>query len=166
MNERQEREDRLVAGISHASLMVPLGFLVPIIIWLTQRERSEFLRFQALQALAYQLLGLLVKFVIAGCYMVSIFLIIPLSLSAVDFSRPGTFTDEPFSGGIVPMLFSAIFIIVMALFFIGGPVYVIVGIVATVRVLKGHDYRYPILGKWLAGTFDLPPSQAEADVAE
>ena len=166
MNERQDREDCLVAGISHASIMIPFGFLVPITAWLTQRERSEFLRFQALQALAYQLLGLLVNFVIAGCYMVSIFLIIPLSLSTVDFSRPGAFTNEPFSGGILPILLSAIFIIVMALFFIGRPVYVILGIVAAVRVLKGHDYRYPILGNWIATWLDLPPRQAEADVAE
>ena len=165
MNERKEREDRLVAGISHASIMIPFGFLVPITAWLTQRERSEFLRFQAIQALAYQLLGLLVNFIIAGCYMVSIFLIIPLSIATADFSSPSIFTDEPFSGGIVPVLFSAIFIIVMALFFIGGPVYVILGIVAAARVLKGHDFRYPILGKWLADRLDLPPRQAEAEEA-
>ncbi|MCX7977259.1 MAG: DUF4870 domain-containing protein, partial [Bellilinea sp.] len=50
-------DERWLAALAHAGILIPtLGFAVPLIVWITQREKSAFLRFQALQALTYQLL--------------------------------------------------------------------------------------------------------------
>ena len=54
------QDERLVSALAHLTILLPLiGIIAPIIIYVTQREKSKFIAFQALQALAYQLVLLL-----------------------------------------------------------------------------------------------------------
>jgi uncharacterized Tic20 family protein len=53
---RPTQDDRIMAALSHITVILPFfGVVAPIIIWVTQKEKSQYVAFQALQALAYQL---------------------------------------------------------------------------------------------------------------
>ncbi|MCC6581829.1 MAG: DUF4870 domain-containing protein [Phycisphaeraceae bacterium] len=55
------RKERLIAGASHLFVVIPfLGFLAPIIIWTNNEDRSEYIAFQSLQALVYQVMTLVI----------------------------------------------------------------------------------------------------------
>ena len=59
MNETQtpSQDDKVVGALAHAAAILPLwGLVVPALIWSTQREKSEYIRQQSLQALAWQML--------------------------------------------------------------------------------------------------------------
>jgi uncharacterized Tic20 family protein len=64
-----------MAALAHIAAIVPfMGVIAPIIIWATQKDKSEYVAFQSLQAVAYQLVMILAWFVGMGCYMLSSFL--------------------------------------------------------------------------------------------
>src|SRR3990172_10038698 len=88
------QNDKIMAALAHVSALLPLmGVIAPIIIWANQKDKSEFVAFQALQAIAYQLLMVLAWFVGMGCYMLSFFttfLTIPFAGSE------GTTPESPF----------------------------------------------------------------------
>jgi uncharacterized Tic20 family protein len=66
--------DKFMAALAHVSAVFSfMGVIAPIIIWTTQKDKSGFVAFQALQAIAYQLLMILAWFVGIGCYMLSFF---------------------------------------------------------------------------------------------
>jgi len=45
------QDERIMAAMAHATIIFSaVGLIGPLIIWGTQREKSEFLAFQALQA--------------------------------------------------------------------------------------------------------------------
>jgi uncharacterized Tic20 family protein len=51
-------EERIIAVIAHLSaLAMGMGLIVPAIFWSEYRQKSNYLRFQTLQALGYQSLG-------------------------------------------------------------------------------------------------------------
>jgi len=54
------QNDKIMAALAHISALLPLmGIIAPIVIWVTQKDKSEYVAFQALQAVAYQLLMIL-----------------------------------------------------------------------------------------------------------
>ncbi len=57
-----KREERIFAALSHISILFSPGILVPVYIWATQKEKSRYVAFQSLQAIAFQLLAILVQF--------------------------------------------------------------------------------------------------------
>lgn len=68
------QNDKIMAALAHVSAILPfMGVIAPIIIWATQKDKSEYVAFQALPAVAYQLLMILAWFVGMGCYMLSFF---------------------------------------------------------------------------------------------
>lgn len=55
------RKERFIAGVSHLFVLIPfLGFLVPSIIWVNNEDRSEYIAFQSLQSLVYQVVVLVI----------------------------------------------------------------------------------------------------------
>ena len=136
------QNDKIMAALAHISAILPfMGVIAPIIIWATQKDKSEYVAFQALQAIAYQLLMILAWFVGMGCYMFSFF---------------GTFFTIPFTssngGDVNPsaapffMLGFLIPFIVMGAMFVGGAIFVIYGLVGAIQVFQGKDFRYLIIG--------------------
>jgi uncharacterized Tic20 family protein len=136
-----DQNDRIMAALAHVTAILPvMGVIAPIIIWATQRERSEFVGFQSLQAAIYQLLIVFAWILGMACYMCSIvFMIIPAS-----FGQYGRDFSTEWLGVFFPFL-------VLGLIFIGGIAFVIYGIVAAILVLQGKDFRYILIGSWLEG---------------
>jgi len=58
-----------MAAISHSSIITGgFGIVAAAIAWLTQRENSSYVRFQALQALAYPFVGMLLTLLLWACW--------------------------------------------------------------------------------------------------
>ena len=138
------QNDKIMAVLAHVSAILPfMGVIAPIIIWTTQKDKSEYVAFQALQAVAYQLIMILAWFVGMGCYMLSffaMFLGIPFAGESgqVDPSIAPIFAV----GFMVPFL-------VFGAMFVGGALFVIYGLIAAIQVFQGKDFRYIIIGNWL-----------------
>src|SRR5512139_2065695 len=119
------QDERVMAALSHASALLPMmGVIAPIVIWVTQKEKSKYVAFQSLQALAYQLCMIAAWFVGMGCYMLSFF---------------GTFITVPFTspadGQSANPLLGLAFIIPFLVFgaiFVGGFLFVIYGIIGAI----------------------------------
>jgi uncharacterized Tic20 family protein len=137
------QNDKIMAALAHVSALLPLmGVIAPIIIWATQKDKSEYVAFQALQAVAYQLLMVLAWFLGMGCYMLSFFT---------------TFLTLPFAGGqettTIPPMFMIGFLIpfiIFGLIFIGGFIFIVYGMIGAVMAFQGKNFRYIILGNRLA----------------
>ena len=131
------QDERIMAALSHVSALLPMmGVIAPIVIWVTQKEKSQFVAFQALQALAYQL-GMIAAWIIGmGCYMCSFF---------------GTFITIPFAGpsnSNSPLLVAPFLIpfIVFGAIFIGGFLFIIYGVIGAIMAFQGKPFRYFIIG--------------------
>jgi uncharacterized protein len=131
------QDERTLAALAHISVLLPLmGVIAPIVIWVTQKDRSRFVAFQSLQAIAYQLLMVVIWFVGIACYMGSFF------LTFFSFMMPGS-SIEP---GGPPLFFFIPFVVffgILAMMF----VMVIYGIVAAVLIFQGKDFRYILIGQ-------------------
>ena len=139
------QDDRIMAAVAHATAILPfMGLIAPIIIWVTQKDKSPFISFQALQALVYQLTMLLAWFLGMFCYMCSFFVSF-LGIAAAPVIDESSNPLAPLLL-VLPTLFP---IIIFGLIFLGGIVFIIYGLVAAVLVLQGRDFRYVILGERL-----------------
>ena len=138
----EDHEDRWVAAMGHFSIIISLwGMLAPLTVWILQSKRSFFIKFQSIQTLVYQA-GVTVLFFGAGfVYMFGIFVAVALT----GFSEQAfSFNSSQGMIGLVVLFGSLLiaFVIVLIL-----PLFHIMGQWAGYRVLKGDDYRYPIVGK-------------------
>jgi uncharacterized Tic20 family protein len=140
VNEKHEED--WVAGICHSSAIVMIwGMVLPLAVWLTQKERSARLRFQALQAFLFQL-GALFIYVFAFIFLFGLMVLI-LVVAGVMNSSTGISSDA------VLILFIAVFVLMLFLciLLLALPTYHLFALIAWVRVTKGGEYHYPLLGK-------------------
>ena len=132
MKENLTSEDKAMSLLAHLSILIPnMGILAPLIIWLVQKDKSKFLRFNCLQAIFFQLLflGLTMLSIIIG----AIIMIISLpGIAANPNTEPGT-----------------LFFISMALMFLFFPfwiIFTVYAIVAGVKSFQGKKIKYAIIG--------------------
>lgn len=142
----EAHEDNWVAAICHATAILQLwGVVTPLIVWFSQKERSTRLRFQAMQAFLYQLLAFAAYFLGMAGYMAAF---LGMFLTMILGGNQGGSSDVP-----GPPAFMMIFLVVMLVFwliiFIVMPIYYLLAWVAGYRVIRGHHFRYPILGKMI-----------------
>ena len=137
-------DERTLAGLAHASILLGLltsglgGPIAALVIWLVKRDDSPWVGFQALQALAYQLIGIAVAFVSLMCWFVVWFAsLIPA------MANPSQYNDAPPAG------FFASFALLCIPFAI-GMVWTLYGLWGALRAWQGEDFRYVILGNALA----------------
>jgi uncharacterized Tic20 family protein len=133
-------DERIMAALAHLSAILPMwGILAPIVIWLTQREKSRWAAFQALQAIAFQIVVILVYIIGFACYMGSFF---ALMIGGVLGSQMGSF--EPAFGVSFALPFLVLFLLLgVTLLSISY------GIVAAVSTFQGKNFRYAIIGRRL-----------------
>jgi uncharacterized Tic20 family protein len=138
MNATPTMEERLMAAISHAAVVVSgPGILVGLVIWLTQREKSPYASRQGMQAVVYQLLGFII--IIALWFLWGIFYFIsfiPLIIAADRYQ------DAPppiFFVGLGAMVIPMAFMIVWALY----------GLWGALMTLQGRDFNYAFIGRLL-----------------
>lgn len=144
----EDHEDRWVTAMGHFAVIIMLwGMLAPATAWILQGRRSLLLKFQSAQAVVFQVLVLFFTFISGVLYFGgAIFLVISLGASGLsnDISPFGFLGIAVFLGSLL-----CTFVIVLLI-----PLLHIMGQWAGYRILKGDDYRYPIVGrmveKWMA----------------
>jgi uncharacterized protein len=137
----EEHEDRWVAALAHFSVIIIMwGLLTPVTVWMLQGKRSLFLKFQAVQAFVFQI-GTLLLYFVAGALYVGGMLFFVLS---VGVSGTPSLDSSAGMAGAVVFLVSMLCILGIVLVV---PLLHIMGQWAGYRVLKGEEYRYPLVGK-------------------
>jgi uncharacterized Tic20 family protein len=138
------QDERVLAGLAHGSILLGLftsgfgGLIVALIIWLFQREKSVYVAFQALQAMVYQLLGLVVTIVVWGCWTLTFFasLFIPL------LANPSAYEEAP-----PVLMFIALALMIVPLGLMG--LWTLYGLWGALRTLQGADFEYVVVGRRL-----------------
>jgi len=142
MNEitKPTQDERLVAALAHASVILGLftsgmgGITAALVIWVTQKERSRYVAFQAMQAMVYQGIAMLLGIIGWGCYMCGVVgSLIPF------FVNPGAYQDTP------PLTFFVSLGIIPLIFLVVG-VFILYGLWGALRAFQGRDFRYVIIG--------------------
>ena len=137
----EDHEDRWVAAAGHFSVIITLwGMLAPITAWVLQGKRSAWLMFQSAQTVVFHMGVLALGFFAGMIYMIGFVAFIALT----GFSGDTAMSSSTGLIGIVIMFGSMIVALLIALIV---PLFHIMGQWAGYRVLKGDDYRYPIIGR-------------------
>lgn len=138
-HESPTSDEKMMGALAHM-----FGPLAAIIVWAIQKDKSRFVKFQALQALAFD--G--VATITMGIFFFCIFSVIILGMFGAVF----TILNDPLSSdGFTPFFFLS-FMFPFMIFGCALPFslgLLIVRLVASIAILNGRNYRYPILGKWL-----------------
>jgi uncharacterized Tic20 family protein len=141
----EDHEFRWVAGMGHLSVIIALwGMLAPLATWLTLGKRNLFLKFQSFQTLIFQGSVTLLFFVSLVVYLFGFFLLI------IALSLAGGLQISSSSGMLGLLIFSVLSIVTFAIILL-IPMFHILGQWAGYRVLKGDDYRYPLVGRLVEG---------------
>jgi uncharacterized Tic20 family protein len=130
-------DERLMGAIAHF-----FGVLAALIIWALQKDKSKFVRFQAVQALAFDFAVMIFSGILSVCLMG----IIVLSVIGSFF----TMTNSSSLNDAVPSFFILSFLFPFGFFACLFPyslVLLAARAFASGSVLSGHDFHYPILGK-------------------
>ena len=120
------------------------GMLAALIVWALQKDKSRFVKFQALQALLFDFTVAILFGILFGC----LFLLAMLGMSGSMFffmSKASSSSD------IVPLFFLPFLFqsTVFACIFPISLVLTVIRLVAALSVLNGREFRYPVLGRWL-----------------
>jgi len=136
-------DESLLAAISHF-----FGLLVALIVWVTQKDKSRFVRFQAVQAMAYDLVVDVVMLAFVGLIMLLIFGVLVLGVGNIAiFGNQGNPTAEPVR--IVVALLAATPLLIPMIFVPLAGIFFIFRVIATIQTLLGKNYHYPWLGRWV-----------------
>jgi uncharacterized Tic20 family protein len=137
---RPKSDERVMAALSHGSIILPFwGLIASIFIWVLQKDKSAYIRFQSLQAVAFHIVSILFSFIGFACYFLTFF----LNFGSI-FMLSNT---EPTSGP--PPMFFLTFMLPFAVFglmMLIGLVFIIYGIVAAVLTAQGKDFQYIVIG--------------------
>jgi uncharacterized Tic20 family protein len=159
----EDHEDRWVAAMGHISVIIPMwGFLPPLTAWILQGKRSLFVKFQSIQTVAYQVLVNALNMIAGVIYMIGFVLFI--ALTGFEGGQSSS------SGGIVGLvsLFGSMLCAMLIVLLI--PLFHILGQWAGYRVLKGDNYRYPLVGRlaerWTQKGMAQPTDDVSVPVTE
>ena len=131
-------DEKLMGGVAHV-----FGPLVAIIVWAIQKDKSRFVKFQSLQALAFDLIIIIVGGLLFFCLFSFMFLGMSwITFQAINSTSP----DEFMSIFALPFMFPLATFACITPFSIG---ILVLRIIAGISVLSGRNYKYPIIGKWL-----------------
>jgi uncharacterized Tic20 family protein len=137
----EEHEFQWVAAMGHFSILIIIwGMLAPLTAWIVQGKNSPFLRFQSIQTIVYQGFTTVIYFAGSFLYLFGILLLFA-SMGGVGG------TDFNASMGTLSIIVLGILLLISALLILSVPLLHILGQWAGYRVLKGEDYRYPLIGR-------------------
>jgi uncharacterized membrane protein len=129
-------DERVMAALAHL-----FGLLAALIVYVVNKDKSRFVRFQSLQALALDALWIVLSLGLTMCLTIGIFL-----GTAVGFAA--AVNDPQWSESVAPILFGAtmpwlMFACIMPF----SLVYWLLRLVACISVATGRDFRYPLIGR-------------------
>ncbi|HMN60350.1 MAG TPA: DUF4870 domain-containing protein [Anaerolinea sp.] len=126
-------DEKTWATLAHLSVLVNLftgvlGPVIALVIYLSHKDKSRYVAYQALQSLLLQLIvwvggGALIA---VGWIVTSLLIVVVIGLCLVPFAILLSF---------LPVI---------------APVY---GVVAAVKTSQGEDFRYWLIGDWVRGTY-------------
>lgn len=157
--EFERREDAWVGGVCHLTAILQLfGIITPLMVWFSQKERSAKLAFQSLQAVFYQLISVAATiFSYVGSTV--FFLVLMAAMIILAGGRNGN--DELLFGiasRLTILLIGGMLLLeLIALFVI--PLYYLMAAIAGVRTMRGHEFKYPILGGIIARRMTAPQQE-------
>ena len=133
--QMNDRIDHIMAALSHATALIPMvGVIAPIVIWVTQKDKSEYVAFQGLQAIVYQFVMIIAYFFGMALYILSTFLMmVIMAFSAGHFQEVVV---------IIP------FVVLIGIFVFGG-LLILYGVIAAVMTAMGKDFQYILIGNWV-----------------
>lgn len=144
----ENHEFRWVAAMGHFSILIVIwGMLAPATTWALFGKRNDFLKFQSIQTLAYQAAATVLFFAGAVLYSVGLLLLVAATgaVGSPDFNS---------SLGIVGLVILGVILLISVIVLLLVPFLHILGQWAGYRVLRGDDYRYPLIGrmvdKWIS----------------
>jgi uncharacterized Tic20 family protein len=137
----EDHEYRWVAAAGHFSVLIMLwGMLAPLTAWILHGRQNLFLKFQSIQTLVYQ--GIVTILYLTGIFMYSVGL-----FALIAFMGGVGLTNGNSSLGIAGIIIFGIILVIAALIILLIPLLHILGQWAGYRILKGDDYRYPLVGR-------------------
>jgi uncharacterized Tic20 family protein len=145
----EDHELRWVAAMGHFSILILLwGMLAPLTAWVLQGRENLFLKFQSIQTLVYQAITTMIYLIGGFLYLFgALFLVASLG----GFAQPNMQTSPL---GIVGVIIFGGSLLVSFVLILLVPLLHILGQWAGYRVLKGDNYRYPLVGrlveKWIS----------------
>jgi uncharacterized Tic20 family protein len=138
------QDEKNMAGLAHGSILLGLftngigGIAAALVIWITQKEKSEYVTRQALQALVYQTLAFAITMLAWCCWgaLYSAMILLPL------MANPGAYDAAPPAGLWLGLLLMVVPMGIWALT-------TLYGLYGSIRCFGGHDFKYVIVGTWL-----------------
>jgi uncharacterized Tic20 family protein len=122
--------DFTLAGLAHLSVFFA-PIILPLIVWLTQRDKSPYIARQGKQAFFWHL-------IFSGGSVVLVIIFYALFFKSFDsFNRASIGDFGAFFGG---------FFIIWGIVLVLGIVDIVFGILGAVKAFKGEPFSYPLLG--------------------
>ncbi len=144
-------DENLMAAIAHF-----FGFIVALIIWATQKDKSQYVRFQSLQALVFDIVvPVIVTLIIGGV------LVISLGLVALGIGDLAIFGNQ--SNPMAQPVGTFIFLMTALPFAIPCTVIPFVVLIFAVRLIaaietfQGKDFHYPWIGNFVERSLNQEP---------
>ena len=144
----ETKEDQWMSAIGHASAILLLwGLFLPLAMYLIQKDSSPRLRFQSAQAAVYQTIATAAYFGFGVCYLASFFAILASVVTIPVMSSSESMSPQL---TIALLVFLLVFLVLGIFVMLGLPTYHLFAMIAGIQTLKGKDYRYPLLGNFIA----------------
>ncbi len=129
-------DDRIMAALAHF-----FGLFGALIVWATQKDKSRFVKFQALQSLAFGGLLSLVMMLAMMCLIGVLALAVVVTVLAS--TQPGAYAGIPPSIEMTAAVAPMSFLCIMPVSFAAA----LVQMIAAISVATGHNWRYPIIAQ-------------------
>jgi len=144
------QDEWTIAALAHASILLVLvlgsvgiglllGPLVPLIMYLSYRERSRFIAFHALQAFAYQMAGVVGYFVLVA---------VLVSAVVIAWVVSGLLTVVLIGFLLMPLALILTLLMVFGLV-IAPFAWIGYGAYGAYSVYRGERFRYWLIGEWI-----------------
>ena len=129
-------DDRVMAALAHF-----FGLFGALIIWATQKDKSRFVKFQALQSLAFG--GLLSVVVMLAMLCMMGFMAVALLAAIMEGSHASASSGDPAGIAMIAALTPMSFMCIMPVSFGAA----LLQMIAAISVATGHNWRYPVIAR-------------------
>ena len=134
--------ERLFASLANASVLISLftgigGALAAALIWALQKDKSPYVAFQALQAVVYQLIGVVV-FGLAWCCWLAFYMVTSIPMIPQLEANPDT---------LPPIFWIGMLSMVCPMMLMGA--WALFGLWAALQTYMGKNFRYPVIAGWV-----------------
>lgn len=153
LSRQRRAEEQVVVAVLHASSILNfVAIIASASVWANQRSRSRFLAIQARQAMMFQIvtaIGLVITFVL---FMAGFYVAMFGGLIARSGIREPGLTSALIIAAVLGGAAIVFFLILLPL----------AGVWAAIRILRGHNFLYPILGRRVVDWYTRKYSSGES----